>query len=427
MTAPFASSRNITLAFFVCLAAALVHADGTVEPLVPAPASVQREMVFPATAEYLTLTADLHTHSVFSDGHVWPNVRVAEGLRDGLDVLAVTEHLEWQPHRADLPNPDRNRAFEIAMEAAAGKPILIVPGVEVTRELPIGHINAVFVQDANPLVRLDEKATDVPGLEAGVDDLPDWGGGRDANEYYFKTGLWPADAAVKAANAQGAFLFWNHPSWADQAPDGKPPVSSQHKQWFDDQLLHGIEVVNGISYSPESFQLALDHDLALIGTSDVHDLIDWDYPPAHGGHRPVTLIFALSAEPDAVRDALFARRTAVWFENSLLGRQRDIAPLVEASIVVADARYLPDTTIVQVRLENRSSLPFQLQNLSGFVDQRNPGIVTVPALGEVTVHLATATELTQLSWPVRVINAFIGPQERLELTLSGRVTAAGTE
>ena len=56
--------------------------------------STQRAIVFPDTADYQTLAVDLHTHSVFSDGHVWPNIRVAEALQDGLDAIAITEHLE---------------------------------------------------------------------------------------------------------------------------------------------------------------------------------------------------------------------------------------------------------------------------------------------------------------------------------------------
>ena len=61
---------------------------------------------FPDTVDRLTLVADLHTHSIFSDGHVWPNIRVEEALRNGLDVLAITEHLEYQPHIAYIPNKD---------------------------------------------------------------------------------------------------------------------------------------------------------------------------------------------------------------------------------------------------------------------------------------------------------------------------------
>lgn len=415
---------TLTLTLITCLVLSQAHAHGKAKPLVPTPASLKRDMVFPNTADYLVLTADLHTHSVFSDGHVWPNVRVEEGLRDGLDILAITEHLEWQPHRADLPNPDRNRAYAIAREAATDEPILVVPGVEITRELPTGHINAIFVENANPLVQVDAGADDAAGMAAGLDALPDWGSEREVIEYYVRTGLWAADAAASAANAQGAFLFWNHPSWSEQAPDGKPPVSPQHQRWFSEKLLHGIEVVNGVSYSPESFQLALDNDLALIGTSDVHDLIDWDYPPALGGHRPVTLVFAGSAEMAAVRAALFAKRTAVWFQDTLLGRQSELAPLVKASIVVTSAHYLPETTLVQVRLENRSSVPFQLKNLSDFGDQNNPGSVTLPALGALTLELATGVRLAEISWPVRVLNAYTTPNTQLVTTLSSPVTDA---
>ena len=188
--------------------------------------------------------------------------------------------------------------------------------------------------------------------------------------------------------------------------------------------MHGIEVVNGVSYSPESFQLAIDNDLALIGTSDVHDLIDWDYLPELGGHRPVTLVFATSAQMTAVRAALFAKRTAVWFQDTLMGRERELAPLVKASIVVTSAHYLPETTLVQVRLENRSSVPFQLQNLSNFGDQNNPGPVTLPALGALTLELATGVRLAEISWPVRVVNAYTTPNTQLVITLSSPVADA---
>ena len=55
---------------------------------------LDRTISFPDTEDYLTLSTDLHTHSVFSDGHVWPNIRVAEAQKDSIDVLAITEHLE---------------------------------------------------------------------------------------------------------------------------------------------------------------------------------------------------------------------------------------------------------------------------------------------------------------------------------------------
>ena len=61
------------------------------------------------------ISADLHIHTVFSDGSVWPTIRVDEALRDSIDLISLTEHLgisiTW---RADIPNPDRNRSFQIA-------------------------------------------------------------------------------------------------------------------------------------------------------------------------------------------------------------------------------------------------------------------------------------------------------------------------
>jgi hypothetical protein len=400
----------------VLLGASAMMADGKAVGINPAPDDPLRQMAFPRTPQYLTLTADLHTHSIFSDGHVWPNIRVAEGLRDGLDILAITEHLEWQPHRPDLANPDRNRAYEIAQEAAQDEPILVLPGAEITREMPVGHINAIFVRDANTLFNADSSASTEEELAERLDELPDWSSESGVMEHYARTGMWPAEAAIRAANAQQAFLFWNHPSWMGQSPDGKPHVSAEHKSWFSAGLVHGIEVVNSNWYSPESFQLALDHDLALIGTSDVHDLIDWDYLPDHGGHRPVTLIFAATRTPDAIREALFARRTAIWFRDTLLGREDVLVPLVQASLE-SHAGYLTGTTILRVRLKNRSTAILRLKNNSDLGDQTHIGPITVPALGSATFELAVDSNAAEFNWQVTVENAFTAPGVQLALSL----------
>ncbi len=103
-----------------------------------APAKTERAIEFPDTDEYQTLVVDLHTHTVFSDGHVWPKIRVEEALRDGLDAYAVTEHLEWQPHLADIAHPDRNRAYQESVAAAEGSDLIVISGSEITRREPAG-------------------------------------------------------------------------------------------------------------------------------------------------------------------------------------------------------------------------------------------------------------------------------------------------
>ena len=66
-----------------------------------------RSIDFPNPKGYVTVVTDLHTHTTFSDGHVWPSIRVEEAIRDNVDVISLTEHLEYQPHLEDIPNQDR--------------------------------------------------------------------------------------------------------------------------------------------------------------------------------------------------------------------------------------------------------------------------------------------------------------------------------
>ena len=288
----------------------------------PPPENEARLIRFPDTADYQTLVVDLHTHSVFSDGHVWPSIRVSEALRDGLDALAITEHLEWQPHRADLPHPDRNRAFEEAAAALPdGSDLIVIAGSEITREEPAGHMNAVFLSDANAL------------LKVGSDP------GTDRFDYYLAANEWPAEEAVRAANEQGAFVFWNHPFWTATLPTGVSRMTDFHDALIKAGQLHGIEIANGATYSEHAHRLAMDHELAMIGVSDVHNLVDWDYPPAIGAHRPVTLVFAKERSAAGIRDALFAQRTVVWFKNLLVGREAVLKPLLQAALDVQDAAY----------------------------------------------------------------------------------------
>ena len=47
-------------------------------------ADVRGEIRFPDILGYKTLNCDFHMHTVFSDGSVWPTVRVDEAWREGL-------------------------------------------------------------------------------------------------------------------------------------------------------------------------------------------------------------------------------------------------------------------------------------------------------------------------------------------------------
>lgn len=347
----------------------------------PAPAH-ERAIQFPDVPGYRTLVVDLHTHSVFSDGVVWPSVRVDESERDGLDLMAVTEHLEYQPHREDIPHPDRNRSYELAAAHAgrAASEVLLVNGAEITRDNPPGHTNAVFITDANALLQ------------------DDW---RDA---------------MAAAAEQGAFVFWNHPSWTGQTPDGVAWLSDVHRELIERDLLHGIEVANGVIYSAEALQIALDHDLAILGVSDVHGLIDWEYAIHDGDHRTTTLVFASERSAAAIREALHANRTVAWMDNNLIGRTEHVVPLIEASLEITAAWVRRDAEVVDVTLTNRSDARFQLAPRGGRRFYRQAAIIEVPPHGAVTVGV-TGAPSSPFELEFEVLNAIVAPETHPRLVL----------
>lgn len=364
----------------------------------------ERPIVFPDTADHLTLVLDPHTHTVFSDGHVWPWIRVGEALLDGLDAIAVTEHLEYQPHIADIPHPDRNRAYEETVAAAKGTELIVIAGSEITRDRPASHMNAIFIEDTNELFKPPSERV-----------------GTDVGAIYQEANAWPAREAVQAANDQGAFVFWNHPYWDRDFPDGIPVVSEFHARNARDGLLHGIEIANGDSYSEESFRIALEHDLTLIGVSDVHNLIDWDYQPHLGGHRPVTLVLAKERSAGAIREALFDQRTVVYFKNLLIGRPQHLAPLLAASLVLEEARYDGDSEVLTVTLRNHADTVMRLRNRSDYTFFDAADLVDVPAQGTLPLRVKTGERVDEIVLPFEVLNALTAPGEHPVMTLSAGV------
>ena len=364
----------------------------------------ERSIVFPNTEEYLTLVTDLHTHSVFSDGHVWPKIRVGEALRDGLDGLAITEHLEYQPHRADILHPDRNRAIQQASEAAKDSNLLVIPGSEITRDMPAGHINAIFITDANKLINVPTPPKD----------------DADVAGFYAAAKEWPAQKAVEAAARQGAFLFWNHPYWARQTPDGIARITGFHESNAKNELLHGIEIANGNTYSEEAFAIALEHDLALIGVSDVHDLIDWDYKPEQGGHRPVTLVLANERSMNGLKEALFDQRTIVWFKNLLIGRPQHLTKLLRACISVSDLEYMAGTSVAKITITNSSDAHFKMNNQSELTFMETGDLIELPPHSETTISVKLVQKADQITLPFQVLNTLVAPKQHAIISLKAQ-------
>ena len=119
----------------------------------------------------------------------------------------MTEHLEYQPHKKDIPHPDRNRSYVVASKFAENKnknienDLIVINGQEITRSMPPGHINAIFIDNANKLLHPEDSLR-----------------------------------GILEANKQGAFLFWNHPAWPAQRSDGIARLDDFHKYLIKNNL-----------------------------------------------------------------------------------------------------------------------------------------------------------------------------------------------
>ena len=332
-----------------------------------------RKIEFPDLPGFKTLVCDFHMHTVFSDGSVWPNIRVMEANKDGLDVIATTEHLEYLSWVNDIPQPDRNRSYELAKGFAGNSGLLVINGSEITRDMPPGHANAIFIKDANKLINDD-----------------------------------PIESYL-AARKQDAFIFWNHPYWASQSPDASVPLDQLHIEMINNGLIEGIEIVNDTTYSNEAFQLALDYDLTILGTSDIHDIVDWQYRIPSGGHRPVTLVFAREKNEDALKKALRNGQTVVWFNKKLIGKPDYLLPLMNSSLKVQSANYINNTTIVHLVISNNSDAPYTLRNQSDYDFYNATNLITVPPHGNTIIDVRTITKKRKFELEFEVLNALIKP------------------
>tara|TARA_Y100000590_G_scaffold131690_1_gene150474 strand:- start:60 stop:1166 length:1107 start_codon:yes stop_codon:yes gene_type:complete len=343
-----------------------------------------RAIEFPNLPGYKTLVCDLHMHSVFSDGSVWPNIRVMEAQKDGLDAIATTEHLEYQSWIEDIPHLDRNRSYELSKTFAKNSDLIVINGSEITRNMPPGHANAIFIKDANKLL---------------VEN--------------------PIDAYLEARK-QDAFIFWNHPYWASQSPDASVPLDPMHIELIKNGLLEGIEIVNDTTYSNHAFQLALDYNLTILGTSDIHDIIDWQYRIPNGGHRPVTLVFAREKTKTSLKRALKKGNTVVWFDKKLIGKPDFLIPLINSSLKVKSAKYINNTTIAHVVLSNNSDAPYTLRNQSIYDFYNATNLVMIPAHGETIIDVRTIDKKRKFELQFEVLNALSAPNSHPVISLNIR-------
>jgi len=288
--------------------------------------SVRTEIRIPDIPGYRTLKCDFHMHTIFSDGDVWPTVRVVEAWEEGLDAIAITDHIEDQPSKEHVSG-DHNASYRIALPVAEEKNILLIHAGEITRKMPPGHLNALFINDANLL---------------NVND--------------------PAEA-LKAAKKQGAFIIWNHPGWKAQQPDTCLWMP-MHQQLFEEGLINGIEVFNELEFYPIVLDWCISKNLSVIASSDVHNIISHSYD-IEKNHRPMTLVFAKERTPESLKVALAEKRSIAWFDGKLAGEEELLTAIFKASVSITPTGKMNSKKRDYYEIKNISSIPFEIESING--------------------------------------------------------------
>ncbi len=344
--------------------------------------SAQEKSFFKAPDGRSIVSADLHIHTTFSDGSVWPNIRVEEALKEGLDLISITDHLEYQPHRADLPNPNRNRSFDIALGTAINSKLSVIRGAEITRSMPPGHINAVFIEDANKLLFPDDPR-----------------------------------AGIEEANRQNGFVFWNHPNWEAQRKDGIARLDPMHVDLIEKKLLHGIEVVNFNTLSEEAIEIALENNLTMVGTSDVHKLTLWDFDIPQGGHRPMTFVLSKNNSPEEVKKSLFEGETVVWFKEMMIGKEKCLKDLIKANLTASSPNFKGDELIGKVVLKNHSANTLHLKYTGPYTFHQDGAIFKIDPYAEKSIDIKTLEIKSNLELPFELLNGIIGRKKYLNFKI----------
>lgn len=317
------------------------------------------EIVLPQVNGYNIYKADLHTHSAFSDGSVLPEYRVKEAWVDGLDVMAVTEHIEYRRQEPkmleylqdyakkgeeidnwDIINKpadkkgirvDLNYAVTLSQKAAEQYGLLIIPGTEITRNpQQIGHYNALFTTDNNAIYDADPLQS------------------------------------FRNAKAQGALIQHNHPGWQRKSID----MPEFEVKAYAEGLIDGIEIMNGSDFYPGAIDRAKELGLFMSANTDIHGTTAMDYANVEVG-RNMTLIFAKEKTLEAMREALEARRTLAYAFGNVAGDEQLLKDFFLACVkfepVMKDYKNRQIFTIT-----NTSSIPFAFRIGGGNVVWLDP-------------------------------------------------------
>ncbi|MDR1861112.1 MAG: hypothetical protein LBR06_09365 [Bacteroidales bacterium] len=331
--------KSILLAMMICVAAGRVCSQE------------RREINIPDIPGYRTLKCDFHTHTVFSDADVWPTTRIDEAWRDGLDVVAITDAIEYRPH-ARYIQADHNQAYEIARPLAEQLGVVLIHGAEMSRDVT-GNVTALFLANANLLMRTS---------------LLD---------------------ACKEAQSQGALLFWNAGYGKER---GAVMTGPEISRLVTSGLIKAAEVFGGNTFYPAALKWAGKNRLSVMAGSNAHPPLN---PSTDDRRRPFTLVFATAKTPEAIKQAIVEGRTAACFNDTIVGDRFYLTAVFLNSIQLLEfGGPLENQAYRLLKIRNNSDIPFLLHKRQPSIGFENPDRIFLPPHRTVVIELqGTSNEI----------------------------------
>ena len=344
----------------------------------------RQEIILPKVCGYNVYKADLHTHSIYSDGSVTAPWRLREAWSDGLDILAITDHMEYRRIERNL----------IKFMGAYIK--------EEYRHLAKGvNTNIQGVND-----KPDERGILVD-MNVGYEEA------LESNEQYgmlvvrgVEITIYHPDIkqSIKNAVDQGAFVFQNHPK---RDANTKTKMTPLAEEVYEKGYVKGTEIGNGHAFWGWLVPHCMNNGLAPISNSDGHATIAERFYPYYndGAYRNMTLILAKKCDEKSIKEALFAGRTIAYHSNKLVGKEEYLVDLFRNSVTIEHQCDTKKSTIVT--LTNRCSFPYELK-------WGKNSTAVVSAMGAVQLSLPKGAKDVELT----ITNLITGGKKRAKVTLN---------
>jgi len=140
----------------------------------------------------------------------------------------------------------------------------------------------------------------------------------------------------------------------------------------------------------------------------------------------MTLVFAAERSEEGIREALQARRTAVYFDDYLVGREQEMDAFFKASLDIKAVKSTQRNVepVILIHIQNNSDIPYEVVCQSDHDFENLPlGRITLKPLETTTLTLKTLwQELQEVPLRFEVQNILISPEKSLHTEVRLKVT-----